>query len=394
MAIVVVLGTFSTLASCSASGTSSSQQSTTTTSLMPSDVVWLCRPGFAPDPCTYSLDATSVDGEGHSSLVKPSSAENSKIDCFYVYPTVSLESPPNANLTIQPQETGVAIAQASPFSQVCRVFAPMYPQGTLTEIRSSTSPSSTTASSTSPDQAEMTAYQGLLKAWDYYINDLNDGRPFVLIGHSQGAEVLTKLVQTQIDPNSKLRGRMISAILLGANVLVKAGERTGGYFEHIPTCDSASETSCVIAYSSFYEEPPSDSRFGRAEEGPGARISTPPPSGTPVEVACVNPAALLGQSALNNYFPTQSSPAETALEWWPPVSEPTPWVTYPGLYSAKCMNAGGAQWLNITVNQGPVARPVVHEDLGPTWGLHLDDVNLAVGDLVTIVRTETKSYEH
>lgn len=347
----------------------------------PSGVVWLCRPGVTPDPCTNSLTAISIDGKGRRTLVKAPPTTSPKIDCFYVYPTVSKEKTTNANLTVQPQETGVAIAQASRFSQVCNVYAPMYPQGTLQDIGSS--PANT---------AEETAYDGLIKAWDYYIQYLNDGRGFVIIGHSQGAEVLTKLVQKEIDPNPTLRKRMVSAILLGGNVLVKKGQRTGGDFQHIPTCVSATELHCVIAYSSFYQEPPENSRFGRAEEGPGAVIATLPPKGTPVQVVCVNPAKLLGQSSLESYFPTRSSPAEKALHWWPVVVEPTDWVTYPGLYSAKCMNQGGAQWLDITAHQGTVSRRTVKEIPNKTWGLHLSDPNLELGDLVAVVQDESQSY--
>lgn len=175
-------------------------------------------------------------------------------------------------------------------------------------------------------------------------------------------------------------------------MLVKTGERTGGYFQHIPTCDSATETGCVIAYSTFYQEPPSDSRLGRAGEGPGAVIATKPPAGTPVQVACVDPAKLLGHSDLDGDFPTESSPAESALDWWPSYDYPTTWVTFPGLYSGRCMNQGGAQWLQVTVHQGTVPAPTVTESLGPTWGLHLDDVNLLLGDLVTAAQKEAHAY--
>ncbi len=56
------------------------------------------------------------------------------IDCFYVYPTVSEQEGPNANLEIEPQETQIAIDQASRFSQDCKVYAPMYRQLTLKAI--------------------------------------------------------------------------------------------------------------------------------------------------------------------------------------------------------------------------------------------------------------------
>jgi hypothetical protein len=344
-------------------------------------VVWLCRPGVAPDPCTKPVTSTSVDGDGRTRVSTVQPAASPPIDCFYVYPTVSKEKTTNANLDVQPQEVGVATAQASPFSQVCKVYAPMYPQGTLHDIGNSPA-----------NGPEETAYNGLLKAWNYYIAHLNQGRGFVLYGHSQGAEILTKLIQQEIDPNPVLRQRMVSAVILGGDVLVKQGQRTGGYFQNIPTCDSATETGCVIAYSTFYQEPPSDTRFGRAEEGPGAHIATLPPAGTPVEVACVNPASLLGESSLESYFPTAGSQPQEALHWWPDVHEPTPWVTFPGLYSGECMNSGGAQWLDISVHQGPVSRKTVKEIPDQKWGLHLNDPNLTMGDLVTVVGRQKQAY--
>ena len=63
-----------------------------------------------------------------------------------------------------------------------------------------------------------------------------------------------------------------------------------------------------------------------------------------------------------------------------------PWVTYPGLYTGQCKTSGGATWLQITAATGDT-RPVVTPMLGPTWGLHLDDANLALGNLVDDVRS-------
>jgi hypothetical protein len=98
-----------------------------------------------------------------------------------------------------------------------------------------------------------------------------------------------------------------------------------------------------------------------------------------VQVACVNPAAIGGGTAdLIPYFPT--NPAAT-----------TPWVTYPDLYSAACASAGGATWLQV--NDLTVAgRPAVGEQLGPAWGYHLVDINLALGNLVDDVTAEEATY--
>ena len=57
-----------------------------------------------------------------------------KIDCFYVYPTVSDDKSTNSDLPIDPEERSIALYQAARYSQHCRVFAPMYRQVTLQAI--------------------------------------------------------------------------------------------------------------------------------------------------------------------------------------------------------------------------------------------------------------------
>ena len=73
-----------------------------------------------------------------------------------------------------------------------------------------------------------TAFDSLLSAWDDYLAHDNDGRPIVFIGHSQGAAMLIKLLQAQIDPSARLRRLMVSAIILGGNVQVPTGGQRRG----------------------------------------------------------------------------------------------------------------------------------------------------------------------
>jgi hypothetical protein len=104
-----------------------------------------------------------------------------------------------------------------------------------------------------------------------------------------------------------------------------------------------------------------------------------------VQVACVNPAAISGGTAdLDPYFLIVTSTPQT-----PAVK--TPWVNYPDLYSAGCEQADGASWLQVDTLT-VAGRPVVTESLGPTWGYHLDDINLALGNLVNDVRTEEAAF--
>ena len=66
----------------------------------------------------------------------PRNAARPKIDCFYVYPTVSQQPTVNADKTIDPAQTAIAQYQAARFSKRCRVFAPMYRQVTIVGLQS------------------------------------------------------------------------------------------------------------------------------------------------------------------------------------------------------------------------------------------------------------------
>jgi hypothetical protein len=96
--------------------------------------VWLCKPRASPDPCRESLKTTIFTSSGASHVENPPNARRPKFDCFYVYPTVSEQPGPNADKTIDPQETAVAEAQAARYSRHCRVYAPVYRQLTLSSI--------------------------------------------------------------------------------------------------------------------------------------------------------------------------------------------------------------------------------------------------------------------
>src|SRR4051794_37372816 len=129
--------------------------------------VWLCKPGHNPNPCMASRDTTIVTYSGetrHEEVQKAAKTHKPPIDCFYVYPTVSEQEGPNADLTIEPQETQIAIDQASRFSQVCRVFAPMYRQLTLKAIN--------TPGAIKPEN-QLIAFEGVRTAFTEYLSKYN-----------------------------------------------------------------------------------------------------------------------------------------------------------------------------------------------------------------------------
>jgi hypothetical protein len=374
-----------TVVAISCGGSSSSKtpspSSTAPSSPVPSNTVWLCRPGLADNPCESDLTTTVVSADGTSTTEAAAPAKDPPIDCFYVYPTISGQTTQNANLQIDPEEKAIAISQAARFSQVCKVYAPMYRQLTLAAI--------TTTGQDTPAARDI-AYSDVLSAWQDYVAHYNNGRGVVFIGHSQGTMMLTRLIASEIDPNPSVLQHLVSALMIGGNVTVAPGQDVGGDFQNIPPCRSADQTGCVVAYSSFLEPPPPDSMFGRVGLGPRAAEQ----AGKNLQVLCVNPASLSGGTgSLKPYLPTTPFPGTIGSFLGPPPSASTPWVAYPGLYTAHCESSGGADWLQVDItNVAGDQRPVVTQSIGPTWGLHLYDVGIALGNLVDLVRQQAAAF--
>ncbi len=353
------------------------------------ETTWLCRPGLAANPCLNSEEATvRLDGGG-SFVEHAQPAKSPPIDCFYVYPTVSSQLAINANEEIGKEEIAIAESQASRFSQVCKVYAPIYPQLTIPAINGAFGPL--------PPEASVKAYTGVAKAFLEYIARYNDGRGFELIGHSQGSAMLEQLIKEVVEPNPTLRKQLVGAIVLGGQVIVPEGKNVGGTFKTIPGCSVAGQTGCVVAYSSFLEEPPEDSLFGR----PSAILGGGLPEVEHPQVLCVNPTVLVqghfaGPSL--SYYPTFNAfHGEFPGDLAPYVQAPkasTPWVATPAQYTARCEARNGASWLQLTPTDAKDTRTetVLVNTLGPTWGQHLVDVNAQLGNLVADVGLQGVAY--
>jgi len=348
---------------------------------------WLCRPG-RQDACAVDLTTTVVAADGKLTEEKWSANPKAPVDCFYVYPTVSNDPTPNSDMNAGPEEMRVIKAQFARFGSQCRVFAPLYRQVTLTALRAMI------AGKPPAGMNFALGYNDVVDAWNYYLEHDNQGRGVVLVGHSQGSMVLTQLIRNEID-GKPVADRLVSALLLGTSLPVPKGKDVGGAFQHVPLCHSASQTGCVVAYASFRANvpPPANSRFGRVQ-------------GDGMVAACVNPAALGGGSGELHAYLDRTGGTITARmpqKPWVTPEQPidTPFVSVPGLLTAKCTsNENASGYLEVTVNGNP-ADPRVDDivgDLGvppnvlANWGLHLIDVNLVMGNLVDIVGQQAKAY--
>ena len=350
--------------------------------------VWVCRPGQAADPCASNLAVTAVTAAGTvEPATWPRSALASKFDCFYLYPTNSLADTANTAMAVTKNETIVALEQASPLSQVCDVWAPAYRSQTWTSVREGLSGNEKVMASTFK-----VAYDSVLPAWQWFLAH-TQGQPVVLVGDSQGSAVVIHLISAQLDHEPSVLSRLLVAVLVGGNLQVPSGKTVGATFTKVPLCTSGTETGCAIAFSSYPSEPPADAVFGRPGQGTSLQSGQTAKAGQ--QVACTNPAALAGGPAdLGPYMLTASQ--RGARPCWTVRGRltehvTTPWVTYPGLYSARCEQGDGATWLQVTSLAGTSrTRPVVTDRVvgnfgggsGPAWGYHGYEYGLTFGNLL------------
>jgi hypothetical protein len=188
---------------------------------------WLCKPG-RHDACETELATTTISANGSMTRETWKTNPDAPIDCFYVYPTVSTDPTPNSDMTADEAERNVIRQQFARFASQCRPYAPMYRQVTLAGLRTRlTNPAA------GGSLANGLQYDDVRDAWNHYLTHDNNGRGFVLVGHSQGSFILDELIRNEID-GKPVQSRMVSAILLGATLTVPKGKDVGGSFQHIP----------------------------------------------------------------------------------------------------------------------------------------------------------------
>lgn len=326
---------------------------------------WICHPDLADDECR-DLATTVVAPDGSRTVEEAAPASDPDFDCFYVYPTTSTDPGPVADLEVDESEIDTVRAQVARYASACRVFAPAYRQITLQGIGGGAGEG---------DRAQ--AYGDVVDAWRSYVTDQNGGRGVVLIGHSQGSGHLSRLIADEIGPSEDVRALLVSAVLLGSSVPADG-------FEGVPPCEAADDTGCVVSYSSYPagEPPVEGALFGRTRD-----------AGRPA--LCVNPVELLGVDGepASATLPTRLS-LLGGVQGFEDVT--TPFVSLPGAVRLACTEAGGYGYLSVEVAAAAGdTRPLgglVEQRLGPTWGLHLLDANLAQDELIELVTRQAAAH--
>lgn len=192
------------------------------------DRYWAARPDQNDLADFIPEDSNLVDGQS-----------DSEVDVFFVHPTSYLSDESwNANAAeystrISQQDV---VQQSSVFNGSARVFAPRYRQATMGTFAYLNEENSR--------RALDLAYKDIREAFQFYLRNYNDGRPFILAGHSQGAFLVVRLMQDFLDVTEASRdSRFIIAYAPGAGI-------KPDQFQKLKSCTSPEQTSCYVSWNS------------------------------------------------------------------------------------------------------------------------------------------------
>ena len=327
------------------------------------DDLWICK-GGVDDACDEPQQVATLLRNGEVQTELEARSPDLDLACFVLYPTIDERLGPGLHQDVEsvpgPREWAANLAR--PLQEVCEVYVPVYRQAVIGTYRG--------AETKKEVKCLDNAYDDVFDAFDHFLA-VEPERPFVLVGHSQGAQHLARLVREQIEGNQAVRERMVAAYLLGWP-LGTDGSATGGSFEWIPVCTDATTPGCVIAYGSYLagDSPPERTRF---DEGSTRMCVNPAEPGATGPVA-LRPLLIAGDTALLNLPDSVPSDALVAVD---------------ELFTAQCVDVGeGVTGLELDPQRDDVTfnqKALVGSDLRA----HALDVSLALRDLVDDMRQRT-----
>jgi pimeloyl-ACP methyl ester carboxylesterase len=176
-----------------------------------SSVLTACGSSSSSAPVTNS----GIDySKAANWLALPASITH-KVDVFYLSDTAYSKPTPgspnigpiNAPSMIKGDKADFQ-RTATAFSPVANIYAPYYRQVDALVQKSMTPANQIKTVAGIPTTDAIAAFE-------YYLKHYNDGRPFILAGHSQGSSVLTHLLAAYMKANPEVYKRMVAAYVIG-----------------------------------------------------------------------------------------------------------------------------------------------------------------------------------
>ena len=168
------------------------------------------------------------------------------VDVFFIHPTGFLTSGSwtshmDENSGTEENTRYMMANQASAFNGCCNIYAPRYREANIFSYF--------VGSSADRDEVLGFAYQDVKRAFEYFLQHYNQGKPFIIAGHSQGSHHARRLLKEVID-SSDLHRRMVAAYMIGS-IIIPVSPSWFDSLDHISPCEAADDLHCVVAWDTM-----------------------------------------------------------------------------------------------------------------------------------------------
>lgn len=195
----------------------------------------------------YSCKKTNIDYSDKNNWLQISEDKNNEVDVFYLYPTVWYGEGTNKDFVcpidfkpMRENATNALISQSTIFEEVGNIYAPFYRQADALYILD-----------TNNNIKNKEKYfndipkKDALAAFDYFIKNFNNNKPFILMGHSQGAMMIKEILKDYFKTNENLNNRLVAAYIIGYSVTTNDLEKN----PHLKFARSEYDTGVIISYN-------------------------------------------------------------------------------------------------------------------------------------------------
>lgn len=170
--------------------------------------------------------------------------ETAEVDVFFIYPTIYTKKqhkdhPWFADVNDAKLNKEIATStikyQATVFNASGKVYAPLYRQAHIGVYYADNLPLKV--------EALDFAYQDVKRAFEYYLENWNNGRPIIIASHSQGTNHAVSLLRDFFESKA-LMNQLVAAYIVGMPL-------DKGTFSYIPTCENPEDTGCWLTWNTY-----------------------------------------------------------------------------------------------------------------------------------------------
>lgn len=173
--------------------------------------------------------------------------DSSDVDVFFIYPTIytkkqDKEHPWFADVNDEKLNKNIATStikyQATVFNGSGKIYSPLYRQAHIGIYYAKNLPLKV--------EALDFAYQDVKKAFEYYLENWNNGRPIIIASHSQGTNHAVTLLRDFFE-EKPLMEKLVAAYIVGMPLDKKT-------FSYLPVCDDARDTGCWLTWNTYAKD--------------------------------------------------------------------------------------------------------------------------------------------